>query len=116
MIMSMDKLDDRFDIERLERIGATVCQLEAELAAMTAERDAWQAKFVRRLQAVDELTAAKELAERQVAILCGHIDDYGSCCNCPAKVLGAACSHSGESCREQLAAWSRAEASEGGKE
>ena len=63
-----------------------------------------------------EMTARAELAERQVAVLCGHIDDYGSCCNCPAKVLGAACSHSGELCRERLAAWSRAEAvKEGGK-
>jgi hypothetical protein len=60
------------------------------------------------------MAAAKELAERQVKLLCGHIDDYGSCWNCPAKTMGAACSHSGESCREQLAAWSRAEA-EGGK-
>jgi hypothetical protein len=61
-----------------------------------------------------ELIAAKELAERQVAVLCGRIDDYGSCWNCPAKVLGAACSHSGESCRDALAAWSRAEAEKGG--
>jgi hypothetical protein len=59
------------------------------------------------------MTAAKELTERQVAVLCGHVDDCGSCLNCPAKVLGAACSHSGESCREQLSAWSRAEAEKG---
>ncbi len=71
-----------------------ITTLEAELAAVTAEL---------------------ELANRQVKLLCGHIDDYGSCWNCPAKVLGAACSHSGESCREQLAAWSRAEAEKGGK-
>jgi hypothetical protein len=61
------------------------------------------------------MTARAELAERQVAVLCGHIDDYGSCWNCPAKSLGAACSHSGESCRDALAAWSRAEAKKGGK-
>ena len=66
--------------------------------------------------AIKGIIAAKELAERQVKLLCGHIDDYGSCWNCPAKTLGAACSHSGESCRERLAAWARAEAvKEGGK-
>ena len=56
------------------------------------------------------MTARADLADRQVALLCGHIDDYGSCCLCPAKSLGADCSHSGELCREQLAAWSRAKA------
>jgi hypothetical protein len=66
--------------------------------------------------AIKGIISAKELAERQVKLLCGHIDDYGSCWNCPAKVLGAACSHSGESCREQLAAWSLEQAvKEGGK-
>ena len=38
-------------------------ETDRELAAMTAERDAWQAKFVRRLQAVDDITARAELAE-----------------------------------------------------
>ncbi len=62
------------------------------------------------------MTARAEIAERQVAMLCGHIEDYGSCWNCPAKSLGAACSYSGESCRDALAAWYRAEAvKEGGK-
>jgi hypothetical protein len=60
------------------------------------------------------MTARAGLAERQVAALCSHIDDYGSCWNCPAKVLGARCSHSSKQCRDALAAWSRAEAEKEG--
>jgi hypothetical protein len=114
--------------------------LERELAAMTAERDAlvqtcgelcphcgWrglrgdpeQCAFCQnaKLSAdIYNMTARAELAERQVAVLCGYIDDYGSCWNCPAKSMGDVCSYSGESCRDALAAWSRAEAvKEGGK-
>lgn len=62
------------------------------------------------------MTAAKELAERQVSVLAGHIDDYGSCWSCPAKDasdLSALCQLSGEACRKRLAAWSRAQAAKG---
>jgi hypothetical protein len=53
--MSMDERDDRLEIERLERIGATVCQLEAERDALKAELAA--------------MTARAELAERQITLV-----------------------------------------------
>jgi len=110
--------------------------LMRELQAMTAERDAlvqtcgelcphcgWrglrgdagECAFCQNAKLSADLfnmTAAKELAERQVALLCGHIDDHLPCWNCKARVY-ADCKQSGL-CRERLAAWSRAEA-EGGK-
>ena len=99
-----------------ERVDAILTALneERELAAMTAERDAWQAKFVRRLQAVDELTARAELAERQVSIL-AKLASERVCMVCPAyescKIELDANPKS--KCYENMAAWSRAEAEKG---
>jgi hypothetical protein len=97
-------------------------QAELSLAAMTAERDAWQAKFARRLQAVDELTAHRnafermcikqadraELAERQVAVLCTRLGTLVDCVRCPAKKEGCL-----TTCDITTAAWARAEAMKG---
>jgi hypothetical protein len=70
---------------RLDRIKS----LEAELAAMTA---------------------AKELAERQVKLLCKRIGTLVDCVRCPAKKEGCL-----TTCDITTAAWSRAEAEKGGK-
>jgi len=65
-----------------------ICELERELAAMTA---------------------SAELAERQVVVLCTLIDketrlEY--CSYCPARCV----CHGATQCEKTLAAWSRAEA------
>ena len=59
-------------------------------------------------QELADMTARAEIAERQVALLCGRIDCCGSCLGCPA--INPACSHSSKQCRDALAAWSRAKA------
>jgi hypothetical protein len=58
---------------------------------------------------ISELTVAKEMAERQVAVLCRLQSEQFECCPCPAG--NATCDSSSEECRERLVAWSRAEAS-----
>ncbi len=90
----MSEQDDRLEIERLERIGATVCQLEAD-------RDALKAKLA-------DMAAAKELAERQVAVLCKQIGETGWC---PTEQT---CQSGKTGCSGCWAAWSRAEAKKGG--
>jgi chromosome segregation ATPase len=80
------------------------CALWAEAARR--ERDRLKAELA-------NATAAKELAERQVAVLCARIDNvtFGStiCSSCPSRDR---CSLTG--CKEEMAAWSRAEAEGGG--
>jgi hypothetical protein len=61
------------------------------------------------------MTARAELAERQVAVLVKHASNHSSCFGCTARDTHRACQHSGESCFERFAAWSRAEAEKGGK-
>jgi hypothetical protein len=90
----MSERDDRLEIERLERIGTTVCQLEAERDALKKELAA--------------MTARAGLAERQVAVLCRLQSEQFECCPCPAG--NATCDSSSEECRERLAAWSREQA------
>ena len=79
-------LDQRFDsvLEGSHACTRLCKELERELAAMTA---------------------AKELAERQVAVLCGRLCVLVDCSKCPAKTEG--CS---TKCDITTAAWSRAEA------
>ena len=54
------------------------------------------------------MTARAELAERQVAVLCGRLCVLVDCSKCPAKTEG--CS---TKCDITTAAWSRAEAAKG---
>jgi len=111
LIMSKTPRTDNISIDGDRETVVEFCKLlEAELADMTAERDAWQAKFVRRLQAVDELTARADLAERQVAVLCTRLCTLVDCVRCPAKKEGCE-----TKCDITTAAWSRAEAVKGGK-
>jgi hypothetical protein len=56
------------------------------------------------------MTAAKKLAERQVAVLCTRLCVRVDCRCCPAKKEGC-----GTKCDITTAAWSRAEAEKGGK-
>jgi hypothetical protein len=84
-------------------------RLKDELAAMTAQRDAFERLCIKQADRA-------ELAERQVAVLCGGLARHKKCRDCN---LFAECREDGEkiaSCNERLAAWSRAEAAKGGKE
>jgi hypothetical protein len=120
--------DQREKVEELmeaaqDDLEGVLFRLVGELAAMTAHRNDAEfrvSEHRRTLKAVyaelDALKAAKELAERQVALLCKRIndvdplrDDDGVCQDCPAEYTGC-----GFQCAEAMAAWSRAEA-KGGK-
>jgi hypothetical protein len=104
---------------RLDRIKT----LEAELAAMTAERDDLAARLALESagyraaanqrnsaeMAVKAMTAAKELAERQVAVL-AKLASKRPCARCPAL---SSCDIRVAPCDENMAAWSRAEAERG---
>ena len=85
---------ENFDEEHVDGLRRHLADAHRELAAMTA---------------------AKELAERQVAVLTKHVATYSSCFGCTARDTHRACQHSDATFRERLAAWSRAEAAEGGK-
>ncbi len=98
-------------------MAAEVERLESELAAMTAERDAWQAKFVRRLQAVDELTARAELAKRTLT-MCLHWAEKDAALyevTLAPKEMKDAINHRVTEIRKALAARFRAEAEKGGE-
>jgi hypothetical protein len=73
------------------------------------------AEFARTLEReLAAMTAEKELAERQVAVMCTLYDRHTrleDCAYCPAKSM---CPNSAQ-CVKTLAAWSRAEAKKGGK-
>jgi hypothetical protein len=79
-----------------------------EAALRKAEKDVIEriATLERELAA---MTSAKELAERQVAVLCKRLCVHVDCVRCPAKTEGCL-----TKCDITTAAWSRAEA-EGGK-
>ena len=84
-------LDQRFDsvLEGSHACTRLCKELERELAAMTA---------------------AKELAERQVAVLAKRLGNNIDCLVCPLYATGSDCQ---DDCDKLLAAWSRAEAAKG---
>jgi hypothetical protein len=89
-----------------------------ELAAMTAdkelaERERDVAKCDTALERTGRIYAesAKELAERQVAVLIKHASNHSSCFGCKVRDVHRVCQHSDASCFERFAAWSHKQAS-----